>query len=43
MNPKSKILERFVYALVIVLLLIVLGLVALSPGFLDSQVIYQGF
>jgi hypothetical protein len=43
MNPKSKNLERCIYALVIVLSLIVLGLVVLSPGFLDSQVIYQGF
>jgi len=43
MNPKSKNLERLIYALVIILSLIVLGLVALAPGFLDSQVIYQGF
>ena len=38
-----KILERLVYALVIVLSLIVLGLVALAPGFMDTQVVYQGF
>jgi hypothetical protein len=41
MNP--KILERLVYALVIALSLIALGLVALAPGFLDTQVVYQGF
>lgn len=39
----QKILERFVYALVIVLSLILLGLMALAPNFMDSQVIYQGF
>jgi hypothetical protein len=38
-----KILERLVYALVIVLSLIALGLVALAPGFMDTQVVYQGF
>jgi hypothetical protein len=38
-----KILEWLVYALVIVLSLIVLGLVALAPGFMDTQVVYQGF
>lgn len=43
MEPKPNNLERFIYALVIILSLIVLGLVALAPGFLDSQVIYQGF
>ena len=43
MNPKSKNLERFIYALVIVLSLVVLGLAALSPAFLDSKVVYQGF
>ena len=41
MNP--KILERLVYTLVIVLSLIALGLVALAPGFMDTQVVYQGF
>jgi hypothetical protein len=41
MNP--KILERLVYVLVIVLSLIALGLVALAPGFMDTQVVYQGF
>ena len=41
MNP--LILERVVYALVIVLSLIALGLVALAPGFMDTQVVYQGF
>lgn len=41
MNP--KILDRLVYALVIVLSLIALGLVALAPGFMDTQVVYQGF
>jgi hypothetical protein len=40
MNPN---LERVIYALVIIVSLIVLGLVAVAPGFLDSQVIYQGF
>ena len=43
MNPKSKVLERFIYALVIILSLIVLGLVAMAPGFLQSKVVYQGF
>jgi hypothetical protein len=38
-----KILERVVYALVIVLSLIALVLVALAPGFMDTQVVYQGF
>jgi hypothetical protein len=41
MSP--KILERLVYALVILLSLIALGLVALAPGFMDTQVVYQGF
>jgi hypothetical protein len=41
MNP--QILERLVYALVIVLSLIALGLVALVPGFMDTHVVYQGF
>jgi len=41
MNP--QILERLVYALVIVLSLIALGLVALAPGFRETRVIYQGF
>ena len=41
MNP--KILEQFVYLLVIVLSLVALGLVALAPGFMDTQVVYQGF
>jgi hypothetical protein len=41
MNP--KILEQLVYALVIVLSLIVLGLVILAPGLMDTQVVYQGF
>ncbi len=41
MNP--KILERFVYALVIILSLFMLGLLAFAPNFMDSQVIYQGF
>jgi hypothetical protein len=41
MNPRN--LERLVYALVIVLSLIALGLVALAPGFMDTQVVYQGF
>jgi hypothetical protein len=41
MNPKT--IERLVYALVIVLSLIALGLVALAPGFMDTQVVYQGF
>lgn len=41
MNP--KILEGLIYALVIVLSLVALGLIALAPGFLDTQVVYQGF
>lgn len=41
MNP--KILEQLVYVLVIVLSLVVLGLVTLAPGFMDTQVVYQGF
>ena len=41
MNPKT--VERVVYALVIVLALIVLGLMAFAPDFMNSQVIYQGF
>jgi hypothetical protein len=41
MNPKT--VERVVYALVIVLSLIVLGLMAFAPDFMNSQVIYQGF
>jgi hypothetical protein len=38
-----QILEKLVYTLVIVLSLIALGLVALAPGFMDTQVVYQGF
>jgi len=41
MNPKT--VERLVYALVIVLSLIVLGLMAFAPDFMNSQVIYQEF
>ena len=41
MNP--KIVERLIYTLVIVLSLIVLGLMAFAPDFMNSQVIYQGF
>jgi hypothetical protein len=41
MNP--KIVEHLVYALVIVLSLIAVGLVALAPDFLNTQVVYQGF
>jgi hypothetical protein len=41
MNP--KILEGLIYALVIVLSLVAIGLVAVAPGFLDTQVVYQGF
>jgi hypothetical protein len=41
MSP--KILERLVYTLVIVLSLLVLGLMAFAPDFMNSQVIYQGF
>lgn len=41
MSPKN--VERFVYALVIVLSLIVLGLIAFAPDFMNSQVVYQGF
>ena len=40
---KPKTLERLVYALVIVLSLILLGLMALAPDFMNSQVVYQGF
>lgn len=43
MNPLSKILEYLVYAAVIVLSLIVVGLFVLVPGFLETQVVYQGF
>jgi hypothetical protein len=39
----SPLLERLVYALVIILSLIVLGLVVLAPGFMDTHVVYQGF
>lgn len=41
MNPKT--VERLVYALVIALSLIVLGLMAFAPDFMNSQVVYQGF
>ncbi|HTR43496.1 MAG TPA: hypothetical protein VMH87_17935 [Pseudomonadales bacterium] len=41
MSP--RILEQFVYILVIVLSLVALGLVTLAPGFMDTQVVYQGF
>jgi hypothetical protein len=41
MRPKT--IECLVYALVIVLSLIVLGLIAFAPDFMNSQVIYQGF
>jgi len=41
MNP--KILEGLIYALVIVLSLVAIGLAAVAPGFLDTQVVYQGF
>lgn len=41
MNP--KIVERFVYALLLILALIALGLIACAPDFMNSQVIYQGF
>lgn len=43
MNPQSKILEYLVYSAVLVLSLIVLGLFALVPGLLETQVVYQGF
>ncbi len=43
MNPKFKILERILYAVVIILSLIALGLFALAPGFMNSQVVYKGF
>ena len=42
MNP-NPYLEKLIYAAVIILSLVVLGLMTLAPGFLDSQVIYQGF
>ena len=41
MSPKT--VERLVFALVIVLSLIVLGLMAYAPDFMNSQVVYQGF
>jgi hypothetical protein len=41
MNQQT--VERLVYALVIVFSLIVLGLMAFAPDFMNSQVIYQGF
>lgn len=40
MNPK---IEGLIYALVIVLALVALALVAVAPGFVTSQVVYQGF
>ena len=40
---KPKILERLIYALLIVLSLIALGLVTLAPGFMETQVVYKGF
>jgi hypothetical protein len=43
MNPKSKILERIVYALLIIFSLIAVGLVTLAPGFMNTHVVYQGF
>jgi hypothetical protein len=43
MNPQFKIPERLIYAAVIILSLIVLGLAALAPELLDTQVVYQGF
>lgn len=43
MHLKSKILEYTVYVVVIILSLIVLGLVALAPGLMDTHVVYQGF
>lgn len=42
MNLKPHI-ERLIYALVIILSLAALGLFALAPGFMETQVIYQGF
>ena len=42
MKP-HPLLEKFIYALVIILSLITLGLVVLAPGFMDTQVVYQGF
>lgn len=41
MNRKT--IERLVYTLVVALSLIVLGLVALSPDFMNSHTVYQGF
>ena len=41
MNRKTT--ERLIYGLVIVLSLIVLGLMAFAPDFMNSQVVYQGF
>jgi hypothetical protein len=41
MNPKT--VDRLIYGLVIVLSLIVLGLMAFAPDFMNSQVVYQGF
>jgi hypothetical protein len=43
MNPPSKILERLIYALVIILSLIAVGLFALAPSLMESKVVYQGF
>ena len=40
---RHPLIEHCLYALVIILSLIVLGLIAVSPGFLDTQVVYQGF
>lgn len=43
MNHKSKILERLIYALVVILSLIAVGLVALAPDMLASKLVYGGF
>jgi hypothetical protein len=40
---KPKALEHLIYTLVIVLSLIILGLMAFAPDFMNSQVVYQGF
>jgi hypothetical protein len=42
MIPKPSI-KHFIYAAVIIISLIILTLVAIAPGFMDTGVVYQGF
>jgi len=41
MNPRT--VEWLIYALVVALSLIIVGLMAFAPDFMNSQVVYQGF